>query len=109
MKLAPFVLAGGVAFAALATTGCVEREVVVHRSVVEVDRPPPPPPREELPPPPGPPEVFVWQPGHWRWDGHEYYWQHGHWERRPERVSQWIPPHWDERGGRWVFVEGYWR
>jgi hypothetical protein len=53
--------------------------VVVHPpelavTEVVVARPPPPVRVEQVPPPPsgGPPEMFVWQPGHWRWDGHDY-------------------------------------
>lgn len=45
--------------------GVVVSEVIVSR--------PPPPPR-------GPVERFVWQPGHRRWDGHEYRWNPGHYD-----------------------------
>lgn len=109
MKAAPLLLLSCAGLLALSTAGCVEREVVVKREVVQVDHAPPPPQYEEVPPPPGPPEVFTWQPGHWRWNGREYFWQHGHWERRPKHVTEWIPPHWDERGGNFFFVEGHWR
>lgn len=98
-----------VAMALLSVSACVEREVVVRHEVMQVSRPPPPPPSETVPPPPGPPEIFVWQAGHWRWNGRDYYWQPGHWQRRPEHVSQWVPPHWDERGGLYFFVEGHWQ
>jgi len=109
MKVAPLLLAGCVGLLALSIAGCVEREVEVRTEVVRVDHPPPPPQREVIPPPPGPPEVFVWQPGHWRWSGRAYFWQPGHWQQRPEHVSEWIPPHWDERNGGFFFVEGHWR
>jgi WXXGXW repeat (2 copies) len=85
---------------------CVER--VETREVV-VSRPPPAPVAEVVPAAPGPAEVWVWQPGHWRWDGREYVWQPGRYVERPHRAAQWVPPHWQERGPNWVFVAGHWR
>ena len=87
-------------------TACVER--VETREVV-VSRPPPAPVAEVVPAPPGPREVWVWQQGHWRWDGREYVWQPGHYVERPQRGAEWVPPHWQERCGNWVFVAGHWR
>jgi hypothetical protein len=52
--------------------------------------------------------VYVWQPGHWRWNGHEYAWHPGQYAERPAHVERWIAPHWDEHGGQWIFVEGHW-
>lgn len=109
VKRSIWLLPACATLAVLSMSACVEREVVVRHDLVQVSRPPPPPPREEVPPPPGPSEVFVWQSGHWRWNGRDYYWQPGHWQRRPEHVSQWVPPHWDERGGYYFFVEGHWQ
>jgi hypothetical protein len=85
---------------------CVER--VETREVV-VSRPPPAPVAEVVPAAPGPAEVWLWQPGHWRWDGREYVWQPGRYVERPHRAAQWVPPHWQERGPNWVFVAGHWR
>ncbi len=87
-------------------TACVER--VETREVV-VPRQPPAPVAEEVPAAPGAPEMWVWQPGHWRWNGREYVWTAGHYVERPRREAQWVPAHWQERGGGWVFVEGHWR
>jgi hypothetical protein len=77
-------------------------EVVVAR--------PPPPLRAEPPPPapPGDPAIFVWQPGHWRWDGHEYQWHPGHYEKRPAGAASWVPAEWVERNGQWVYRPGHW-
>jgi hypothetical protein len=77
-------------------------EVVVAR--------PPPPLRTEPPPPPPPgdPAIFVWQPGHWRWDGHEYQWHPGHYEKRPAGAASWVPAEWVERSGQWVYRPGHW-
>ncbi|HTP82092.1 MAG TPA: hypothetical protein VMQ11_04060 [Alphaproteobacteria bacterium] len=85
---------------------CVER--VETREVV-VPRAPPAPVTEAVPAPPGPAERWVWQPGHWRWNGREYVWAAGHYVERPRRDAEWVPPHWQERGGGWVYVEGRWR
>ena len=89
--------------------------VVVHTpelvvTDVVVARPPPPVRVERVPPPPsgGPAELFVWQPGHWHWDGHDYHWQRGHYERRPAREASWVPPEWVARDGQWVFKPGHW-
>jgi hypothetical protein len=80
----------------------VVTEVVVAR--------PPPPLRVEPPPPapPGDPAIFVWQPGHWRWDGREYQWHPGHYEKRPAKAASWAPAEWVERNGQWVYRPGHW-
>jgi WXXGXW repeat (2 copies) len=71
----------------------------------------PPPPRAEVIPvlPPGRAELEVWQPGHWRWDGHEHVWVEGRYVARPQRGAEWVPAHYDRRPGGWVFIEGHWR
>jgi len=99
---------------ALPAAGCVVEARPVHPvAAVVVAQPPPPPPRAAEyvpPPPPGPPGVvYVWQPGHWRWNGHEYVWHHGLWEPRPPKAVEWIAPHWESRPGGWVFIEGHYR
>ncbi|MBE7209975.1 MAG: YXWGXW repeat-containing protein [Gluconacetobacter diazotrophicus] len=52
--------------------------------------PPPPPPRRPPPPAPvvevipaAPSAVYVWRPGHWRWDGYRYNWVRGRYVLRP--------------------------
>jgi hypothetical protein len=90
--------------------GCVERQVVVDRGTPVVVAQPPPAARVEvIPAAPGPPEAWVWQPGHWRWDGREYVWIPGRYAGRPHRVAQWVPPHWEPRPGGYAFIEGHWR
>ncbi len=87
----------------------VVRPPEVGVAEVVVERPPPPVRVEEVPPPPAAhPESFVWQPGHWRWDGRDYEWHPGHYERRPARTAYWVAPEWVERQGRWVFRPGHW-
>jgi hypothetical protein len=84
-----------------------------HRVAVEVVAPKPPPPvRYEAPPPPPPDraELVVWDPGHWRWDGHDWAWQPGHYIERPRREAHWVPGRWAARpDGTWAWVEGRWR
>ena len=97
----------------LATVGCVEREVVrtgPAPAAVIVQQPPPAEVVETVPPPPGPPEVWVWQRGHWRWDGRSYQWNQGHWVQRPPHVNAWVAPHWQQHpNGGWIFIEGRWQ
>jgi hypothetical protein len=68
----------------------------------------PPPIRVETVPPP-PDRRYVWDPGHWRWNGRIYVWVPGHYIRNPHRYGRWVPGHWVNRGGGWYWVEGHWR
>jgi hypothetical protein len=43
--------------------------------------PPPPPETETAPPAPSP--TFVWEPGHWYWNGVQYLWQWSYGAQRP--------------------------
>ncbi len=96
-------------------TGCVSGGVDGHgpplrvheRAVIRVG---PPAPREEvIIAAPGPREQFIWDPGHWRWNGAEYVWDGGHWIKRPHARAEWVPAHWTQRHGQWVLIEGHWR
>ena len=70
--------------------------------------PPLPPPRyEPLPPPPG--ARFVWQPGHWRWNGFRYVWFPGRYIPRGPGYGHFIPGHWAMRYGQWVWIPQHWR
>jgi len=70
----------------------------------------PPPPRVEVIPvlPPERVEVERWQPGYWRWNGHEHAWMEGHYVARPRSVAEWTPGRWEQRSRGWVYVEGHW-
>jgi WXXGXW repeat (2 copies) len=95
--------------AAAATVGACTVRVREPVAEVVVARPPPPPrPEPPPPPPPGDPAIFVWQPGHWKWNGHDYAWHPGHYEKRPARAAVWVPAEWVERGGQWVYHPGHW-
>jgi hypothetical protein len=97
----------------LALAGCVVQPAPQPRPVVEVIAPRPPPPVRYEVAPPVPQqraELVVWDPGHWRWDGHDWDWVPGHYVERPHREAHWEPGHWAERpNGAWLWVEGHWR
>jgi hypothetical protein len=70
--------------------------------------PPVPEPRiEQVPPPPG--ERFVWEPGHWHWDGAAYVWIGGHYVLRHRHWGAYEPGRWVLRDGDWVWVPAHWR
>jgi hypothetical protein len=68
----------------------------------------PPDPRVEVVPV-APRGRLVWQPGHWRWDGHDYRWVSGHYVAVPRHRHHWVDGHWAHRPGGWVWIEGHWR
>jgi hypothetical protein len=70
----------------------------------------PPPPRVEVVPvlPRERVEVERWQPGYWRWSGHEYVWVEGHYMVRPRPVAEWTPGRWEQHPRGWVYIEGHW-
>lgn len=65
--------------------------------------PPIPPPRYEPVPPP-PPGAYIWQPGHWVWDGRAYVWAQGRYVPR-RHYREYVQGRWELRGGRWVWIE----
>ncbi len=71
---------------------------------VVVDAPPPAPRHEPVPPAR---HGYVWEAGHWRWNGHRYVWVPGHWERVRHGYRH-HPPRWVERDGRWEYHARRW-
>jgi hypothetical protein len=70
--------------------------------------PPLPPPRyEPVPPPPN--ARYVWQPGHWRWNGYRYVWFPGRYIPGGPRYAHFVPGHWAMRYGQWVWIPQHWR
>ena len=102
------VMAGSLAGAAGSLAACVPPPPPRDVAVIRVA---PPPPRREVVPalPPERAAVEYWQPGHWRWNGHEYAWVPGHYERRPRPGAVWVEPRYERHGDGWVFVDGRWR
>jgi YXWGXW repeat-containing protein len=56
---------------------------------------------------PGPRRGYVWEGGHWRWNGHRHVWVRGHWERNRHGYV-YVAPRWEERDGRWVYNARRW-
>ncbi len=69
---------------------------------------PPPIQYEAVPPPPG--ERYVWEPGHWHWNGVQYVWFRGHYVIRQAGWGHYVPGHWVWRPdlGRHVWVPAHW-
>src|SRR5215471_8147130 len=53
---------------------------------------PPPAPQSELPPP-APAPTYVWQPGHWSWNGLQYFWEPGKYVERPAATATYVAGH----------------
>jgi hypothetical protein len=68
---------------------------------------PPPAPQPEFPPPP-PSPTYVWQSGHWSWNGVQYFWEPGKYVERPTTSASYVPGHWEQHPTGWVWVEGRW-
>jgi len=70
---------------------------------------PPPPPlyREVVPVRPGP--RYVWQPGHWVWNGYGYAWVRGRYIAVTPAYRRWVHGHWSQGPGGWVWVPAHWR
>ncbi|MHA3735762.1 YXWGXW repeat-containing protein [Pseudomonas sp. Eth.TT006] len=84
--------------AALASAPVFAEQVVIVQQA-------PPPMRVEVMP--GPRPGYVWDQGHWRWEGRGYVWLPGHWQ--PVRYgAHWKPGHWQARGPNWYWIEGHW-
>jgi hypothetical protein len=90
------------AIAALPARAQLQAEVYVPMA--------PPPPRVEVIPvlPPERASAERWQPGYWRWNGHEHIWTEGHYVARPRPRAEWIPGRWEQRPRGWVYVQGHW-
>jgi hypothetical protein len=73
------------------------------------DYPRMPDPRDEGPRPPPPGEGYLWQPGHWDWDGHRYGWAHGRYIHRAHGWHEYVPGHWARRDSGWIWAPPYWR
>ena len=67
----------------------------------------PPAPQTELPPP-APSPRYVWEPGHWSWNGIQYVWTPGRYVESPTALSTYQPGHWEQGPSGWVWVEGRW-
>lgn len=69
--------------------------------------PPPAPQAEAVPAAPG--SQYVWEPGHWHWNGVRYVWMHGRYVIRAAGWSAYVPGAWHWNGVRWVWIPAHWR
>lgn len=68
----------------------------------------PPPAAQSEFPPPAPSPSYVWEPGHWAWNGVQYVWQPGRYVERPAVSASFVPGHWARQGNGWVWIDGRW-
>jgi hypothetical protein len=101
------LIGAGAVIATVPAAAQLQAEIYVPEVYVPVG---PPPPRTEVIPvlPEERVEVERWQPGYWRWNGHEHIWNEGHYVARPRPVAEWLPGRWEQRPRGWVYVEGHW-
>lgn len=67
----------------------------------------PPPPQVEAPPPPPAPS-YVWEPGHWAWNGAQFNWEVGKYVQKPTATATYVPGHWQQYSDGWGWVPGEW-
>ena len=65
----------------------------------------PPPPRVEIVP--APREGYIYEPGHYVWNGSEYVWTDGQFIQYREG-HEYHPSMLERRGDRWHFRTGHW-
>ncbi|SAL20747.1 Tat pathway signal sequence domain-containing protein [Caballeronia arvi] len=89
--------------AALVVAGVVTMSGAFADVVIVAPSAPPAPRYEPVPPP----RVgFVWDGGHWNWEG-RYVWVPGHWiEARAG--ARWAPGVWAPFRGQYRYVPGHW-
>jgi len=97
--LSVFTLGAGV----LATAPVLAQVIVQYPPIPGPMREGPPPP------PPGPPGRFVWERGHWHWNGRGYVWLAGHWIERAPRHAYFVEGHWARSPGGYVWVPAHWQ
>jgi len=68
-----------------------------------------PPPRDEIVPP-SRGGRYIWEPGHWHWNGRAYVWIGGRYVPRHPHYAQYVPGRWDWAPGmgRWVWRPAHW-
>lgn len=55
-------------------------------------------------------ERFIWQPGHWHWNGVRYVWFGGRYVDRRPIYRQWVEGRWvwAPYAGRWLWRPAHW-
>ncbi len=62
---------------------------------------------EVVPPPRG--DRFLWQPGHWGWNGYRHVWAGGRYVERRPQWDHYEHGRWENRYGRPLWVAPGWR
>lgn len=75
-------------------------------TVIIAPNPPPAPEAETPPPPPSP--TYVWDPGHWTWNGTQFSWEAGQYIEKPQALASFVPGHWEQNPGGWAWVPSQW-
>jgi hypothetical protein len=74
---------------------------------VEIGVAPPPPPANAIVVEPAPRVGYVYEPGHYGWDGQRYVWTEQQYV--PNREGhQWRRYTLEQRGDKWVYRAGHW-
>ena len=73
---------------------------------VQINAAPPPPVKVEVSPP-APRTGYIYEPGHYNWDGQKYQWQDSRYiEARPGRT--YTPTTVEKKGDVWIYKKGGW-
>ena len=103
MKLRNVIGGALLALGALALPAAVYADKVE----IEINAAPPPPVKVEVAPP-APRAGFIYEPGHYNWDGQKYTWQDSRFI--PERQGLvYEPSTLEKRGDVWIYKEGGWQ
>src|SRR5258707_228360 len=102
MKLYSVVAGASLALGAIALPTIGQAKVIE----LEITTAPPPPFMVEVTPP-QPREGFIYEPGHYSWDGSRYVWIDAQYVRQREGHI-YTPSVVEQRGGKWIYAPGHW-
>jgi hypothetical protein len=54
------------------------------------------------------PQIEIWRPGYWAYDGVAFDWVPGRVIEKPAPYADWSPDRWEKRSFGWSFVPGTW-
>jgi hypothetical protein len=100
----------GAAFVTRPTTEVAQAQMPAYppaASTIVIAPTAPPAPQTEIPPP-APVPSYVWEAGHWAWNGLQYIWQSGKYVEKPTVSATFVSGHWEEHPNGWFWVQGHW-